>query len=78
MTAAGLLAAGVPAVVGGPFYYISIPVFAFPPIQIVFLIVKLVTRGAAIASEPAKNVLAPGLLAADVPIAVGGPFLSYI
>ena len=43
--AAGLLAIGIPAIVGRPIYYISELVFDFPLIKIVFLIVKLVTQG---------------------------------
>ena len=45
MTIAGLLVAGVLAVVSEHFYYISKSVFAFLLINIVFLIVKLVTQG---------------------------------
>lgn len=40
----GLLAARVLAVVDRPFYHISKPGIAFPFINIIFLIVKLVTR----------------------------------
>ena len=43
--AVGLPGTDVLAVVGGPIYHISRPVFAFPLVKIVFLIVKLITRG---------------------------------
>ena len=45
MTAASSLAASIITVVDGLFYYISKPVFAFPLIKIVFLMVKLVMWG---------------------------------
>ena len=78
MIAAGLLAVDISAVLGGSFYYISKPVFAFPLIKIVFLIIKLVTQGAIIVSGLVKNVLAAGLPAAKVPVTVNRPFPSYI
>ena len=43
--AVGLPGAGVLIVVSGPIYYISRPVFDFPLVKIVFLIVKLITQG---------------------------------
>ena len=41
--AAGLLGAGVLAVISGSIYHISRPVFAFLLVKIVFLIIKLAT-----------------------------------
>ena len=37
--------ASILAVVSGPIYHISRPVFAFPLVKIVFLIIKLVKQG---------------------------------
>ena len=45
MSAADLLEIGIPTVVDRFFYHISRPIFVFLLGKIVFLIVKLVTRG---------------------------------
>ena len=73
MPAAGLPTTGILAVVVGAFYHISRPVFAFSLVKIVFLIVKLVTRGSQVrVSQEQVNIVA------GVPATAGGPFPSHI